>query len=337
VRPVIAAVVTERAESVRPEVAGLGVERTVSSLDEALGDPTLDLVDVTSRNDQHAPAARAALAAGRAVYVEKPIGLDAAEAHAIAALADVSSRPGQAGLVMRYDPAIVMARALVRLGAIGEPRHGRMGSFHGSYLDPARPMSWRLRRATAGGGAMLDLGLHLIDAARFVLGEAALISARARTIVPRRPAEGGATGTVDVEDWAWAELAFGDARVTIEASRVAYGAEAMPFELFGTDGSLVGDLRRGEIQLSRFDGRQDEYRRQAAADPFVTAVAALRPPARLSLGSFVDLHAAALHHALRRTLGDDPAPGLAPTLADSAAAEALAHAVTADLFAEVAR
>ena len=126
-------------------------------------------------------------------------------------------------------------------------------------------------------------------------------------------------------------------RLTIEASRVAYGAEGMPFELFGTSGSLVGDLRTGRLELRRFDGGEATYRQQAADDTFVRAVEALRPPPRLTLGSFVDLHAAALHHAMRRAIGDDPAPGLAPTLADSAAAETLSHAITAGIAPRLSR
>jgi predicted dehydrogenase len=230
-----------------------------------------------------------------------------------------------------------MARALLRLGAIGSIRHGRMGSFHGSYLNPARAISWRLRQATAGGGAMLDLGLHLIDAARFLLGEGQVERSAARTIVPTRPSPEGPDADVDVDDWSWAELSFGDARVTIEASRIAFGAEAMPLELYGSEGSLVGDLRRGDMALHRFDGREHAFHQQASEDPWVKAVEALRPPARLTLGSFVDLHAAGLHHVMRRLRDEDPAPGLAPTLGDSAAAEALAHAITTGLQPEPSR
>jgi predicted dehydrogenase len=333
-RPVLAAIVTERVDAVREEAAALGVGRVVTSLDDALAGGDIDLVDGTSRNDQHAATVQAALAAGCAAYVEKPIARTPEEAALLAGLAAASARPSQAGLVMRYDPAIVGARALLRLGAIGRVRLGRMGNFHGSYLDPSRPISWRLRREIAGGGAMLDLGLHLIDTARFLLGNGRLERSAARTVVGERPAADGGTASVDVDDWAWAELAHGDTRVTIEASRIAYGAEGTPLELYGSEGSLVADLRRGTLALHRFDGRVHEFRREAAADPWVRAVEDLRPPARLTLGAFVDLHAAALHHAMRRVLGDDPAPGLAPTLADSAAAEALAAAATAGLQVE---
>jgi len=327
--PEVRAIVSERLDAVRPEAQALGVSRVVETVQEALTDPELQLVDVASRNDRHADQARAALDADRAVYVEKPIGRTSHEAESLAGRALEVQRPTQVGLVMRYDPAIVEARALIAEGAIGEVRHGRTGSFHGSYLDPRRPISWRLQAEHAGGGAMLDLGVHLIDALRFILGEARVVSASARTVVAFRPGTDGVGEPVDVDDWAWGELQFdAGAHVTVEASRIFLGAEALPFELYGSAGSLVGDLHDGgALALRRFDGREAAYLEAAGRDPFVMAVQELRPPARLSLGPFVDQHAAGLHHLLVRMTADDPAPGLAPTFADAAAAESIAHAL----------
>ena len=175
---------------------------------------------------------------------------------------------------------------------------------------------------------MLDLGVHVIDALRFLLGEARLLAASARTVVATRPGADGADEPVDVDDWSWGELEFGSgAHVTVEASRIFLGAEGLPFQLYGTEGSLVGDPERGRLTLRRFDGREAAYHEVARGDPYVRAVEMLRPPSRLSLGSFVDLHAAGLHHVLLRVAGDDPATGLAPTLSDAAAAESIAHAI----------
>src|SRR5437588_8526291 len=304
--PLVTTIVTERPSEVRDEAAALGVERMVETVEEALADGELGLMDVASPNDRHAAQGRAVLDAGRALYVEKPIGRTSQEAEALAARSLEVDRPSQVGLVMRYEPAIVEARALIREGAIGEVRHGRTGSFHGSYLDPSRPISWRLRAASAGGGAMLDLGVHLIDALRFMLGEARLVAASARTVVASRPGADGAEEPVDVDDWAWGELEFGGAHVTVEASRIFLGGEGVPFQLYGTQGSLVGNLDGGRLALRRFDGREAAYGEIARADPFVRAVGALAPPPRLSLGSFVDLHAAALNHVLVRVAGSDP-------------------------------
>ena len=180
---------------------------------------------------------------------------------------------------------------------------------------------------------MLDLGVHLLDAIGFLLGAPTLVAASARTIVQERP--GMITGEpVDVDDWSWAEVALPDgAHLTVEASRIALGAEGTFLELYGTAGSLQVDLGLGRLELRRLDGDQTAYRRRAAEDHLVRTVAALRPPPRLSLGAFVDSHAAGLHHALLRVAGEDPAPELAPTLHEAAAAEALAHEIVDRAFA----
>ncbi len=326
-RPLLAAIVSDRPAAVARDAAALGVP--VLTLAEALADPELTAFDVTTRNAQHLAQAGAVLRAGRPLYVEKPIGRTPAEAAELAQLAAASPAPTHVGLVMRYHPAVIEARALLRVGGIGEVRQVRFGLFHGSYLDPARPISWRLQAAEAGGGAMLDLGLHVVDLVCFLLGEPELLAARHATFVPRRPDGLGGTREVDVDDWAWAELRVpGGAHVTVEASRIAFGAEGAPFELYGTEGSLVANLERvAPLRFTRFDGAEATWRKRAGADPEAHAVAALLPPSRLTLGSFVDSHLASLHHFVLRVAGSDPVPGWAPTPHDAAIAEALVAAI----------
>ena len=328
-RPVLAAIVTDRPADIAADATLLGAR--ILTLDEALADTSLDVFDVTTRNARHLDQAGAILRAGHPLYLEKPIGRTPDEADALAALAAASAAPSQAGLVTRYSAAVAEARSLLRTGAIGELRQGRVGLFHGSYLDPARPTSWRLQADQAGGGAMLDLGLHLVDLLRFLFGEPVLLAARHATFLADRSDGSGGRRPVDVDDWAWAEVSLpGGGRATVEASRISLGAEGGPLELYGSEGSLVADLEDGRPpRLHRFDGREAEFRRRAAAESELRAVRDLLPPARLTLGPFVDGHAAALLHFLLRVLGDDPVPGFAPTLADSAAAERLVAAITA--------
>ena len=326
-RPVLAAIVSERPDDVAADAALLGAR--VLTLDAALADNGLDAFDVTTRNVRHLDQAGPILRAGRPLYLEKPIGRTPEEANALAALAAASVAPSQAGLTTRYSVGAAETRSLLRAGAIGELRQARLGLFHGSYLDPARPISWRLQADQAGGGAMLDLGLHLVDLLRFLFGEPELLAARHATFLADRPDGAGGRRSVDVDDWAWAEVRLpGGARATVEASRISYGAEGEPLELYGSEGSLVADLTTGHSpRLHRFDGREAEFRGRMAADPELRQIRELRPPTRLTLGPFVDSKAAALHHFLLRVMGTDPQPGLAPTLADSAAAERIVAAI----------
>src|SRR5207247_2529400 len=104
VSPVVSTIVTERPDAVRSEAAALGVQRVVETIEEALAEDDLALVDIASRNDRHAAQVRAALDADRAVYVERPIGRTTDEARSLATRALDVARPSQAGLVMRYEP-----------------------------------------------------------------------------------------------------------------------------------------------------------------------------------------------------------------------------------------
>jgi predicted dehydrogenase len=319
-RPAVDAVVTRRASELRSSLAALGVARVYESLEQALAQDAPDAVIVATENDRHLADARAVLRARRPLYIEKPLGRTPEEAAEIAALAAASEQPVQVGLVLRYDPGVAAVRALYTAGAIGNLKQARLTSFHGSYLDPSRPLSWRMSRSRAGGGALLDLGLHLVDLARHLFGELDVAAASAHTFVADRPG-----GHADVDDWAWLELRTrAGASVTAESSRIAYGGEGAGIELYGDEGSLLCGLGSARApRLRRFDGRESDWLRQAADDAPAAAVRNLLPPARESLGAFTDAHAASLHHFLLRVVGADPAPAVVPTAADSAAAEAL--------------
>jgi predicted dehydrogenase len=329
-RPVVHTLVTQRADQVRREAAALGIQRVTSSLDEAIADPNLRAFDVTTVNVHHVRDASPVLKASRPLYIEKPVGRTAAEATQLAEMAGRSAAPAQVGLVNRYHPGVVQVRSLFRAGAIGELRHARLEILHGSYLDASRPISWRLQKALAGGGAMMDLGVHLVDMARFLFGELTVAAARSRTVVKERPDGSGGVIPVDVDDWAWAELrTAGDAAVTIETSRITLGAEANTFAFYGSQGSLVGRLdNQTRPVLTRFDSTESSYWRMLDAESEVKTLLSLSPPSRLSLGVYVDTHLASLHHFLRRVMGADPMPGYGASLADSAAAEQLVAKIT---------
>jgi predicted dehydrogenase len=329
-RPVVHTLISQRIAEVKEDAVALGIQHLASSVEEALDDPDLRAFDVTTVNRYHVRDAGPVLRAGRPLYIEKPAGRTPSEAAQLAELAGRSPAPSQVGLVERYHPNIVQVRALLRAGAIGELRHARLAILHGSYLNPARPVSWRLENASAGGGAMLDLGLHQVDLASFLFGELSVSAARSRTVVNERPDGKGGTRAVDVDDWAWAELQTATgAAITVEASRIALGAEGTTFELYGTQGSLVGQLdSRTPPTLTRFDREESSYWRPVDADPEVRAVLALLPPPRLSLGIFVDTHLASLHHFLLRVAGHDPLPGYGASLADSAIGERLVATIT---------
>ena len=109
-----------------------------------------------------------------------------------------------------------------------------------------RPISWRLQKAVSGGGALADLGIHMIDMANYLLGEAAWISCRTRTFIAARPTAAGSSqmAPVDVDDWALCLLGMkNQAEGSIEVTRMSGGlGDSCRIEIFGSKGSVEIDF-----------------------------------------------------------------------------------------------
>jgi predicted dehydrogenase len=243
-----------------------GYERWAGDWRAVIEDPDVELVDIAVPNDAHAEIAIAAADAGKHVLCEKPLARTADEARA---MRDAVVRAGVTHMVAfnyRRTPAVALARKLIDDGTIGAVRN-----FRGSYLqdwsnDPDLPLSWRFRREVAGSGALGDIGTHIIDFARYLVGDITAVNAMAQHYIVDRPVpDGGAdqlagaqklTGArrepVDVEDEVMMMLRFADGAVgSIEATRAAHGRKNyLGFEVHGELGTLVFDYeRRDELRL----------------------------------------------------------------------------------------
>jgi predicted dehydrogenase len=215
----------------------------------------IDLVDICSPGDTHAEIAVAALEAGKHVLCEKPLANTVAEAEAMAEAAERAAEHGvlsMVGFTYRRVPAIALARRLVEEGRIGEIRHVRAQYLQDWLTDPATPMSWRLEKDKAGSGALGDIGAHVIDMARYLVGDVATVSGAATTFVRDRPG-----GAVTVDDAVAAAVTFESGALgSIEATRFATGRKnAFTWEINGSKGSLAFDLERlNELYVSEGAG-----------------------------------------------------------------------------------
>ena len=265
----------------------------------------LDLVDICTPNFLHRGQVEQALGCGMPVYCEKPLANTLTEARAMADLARGRGALTQVAFVLRYLPAIRQMKALLAAGEIGEVLNCRAHMFHSSYLDPERPMSWRLRRSESGGGALVDLGSHLIDLLRYLVGEVKWVRSEMRTVVPDRPALRGSSQreTVDVDDWAHCVLGLeGDAVGTIEVTRMAAGAgEATTVEVYGRKGALAFHISEPET-IRHHDLRRNQWlqgRIEASAPPGERPIGALWPAGKYSQGTMVNAHLAAAYDFLQ--------------------------------------
>ncbi|MGW4290706.1 Gfo/Idh/MocA family protein [Streptomyces sp. NPDC004673] len=221
----------------------------------------VDLVDICTPGDSHAEIALAALAAGKHVLCEKPLANTVEEAEAMAAAAETAYDRGQLAMVgfnYRRVPAVALARRMITEGRLGTVRHVRVSYLQDWLVDPEFPLTWRLRKETAGSGALGDLGAHVIDVAQYLAGEKlAGVSALTETFVRQRPLAEGGSGPVTVDDAAVFTGRFGSGALgSFEATRYATGRKnALRIELNGERGSLAFDLERLN-ELSFHDGTE---------------------------------------------------------------------------------
>jgi predicted dehydrogenase len=255
----------------------LGWRETSTSWQDVVGRADIDAVDICAPGDLHAPIAVAAAAAGKAILCEKPLARDLGEAEAVLAAVQ------RAGVIhmlchnYRRAPAVALARRLVAGDGVdgggnrdgGGGKIGRIFHFRGVYLhdrgvDPRAPRTWRHDKARAGSGALGDLGSHMIDLARHLVGEIAEVSGTLQTFTRERPLAGtDQMAPVDVDDAALALLRFeGGALGTLEVSRFGMGHKNHNrFEINGSRGSLIFDLERmNELQLYVEEGPDSGFR-----------------------------------------------------------------------------
>ena len=271
VRKVVVDVSDELAEEGRRRY---GFEEASSDWRSVARRPDIDIIDIVTPNDSHAPVAIAAAEAGKHIICEKPLARTGDEAKT---MLDAVRKAGVIHMVAfnyRRTPAVALARKYIDEGRIGEIRN-----FRGTYLqdwsaDPDSPLSWRFQKKIAGSGSIGDIGTHVVDLARYLVGEIAEVSALVRTYNRTRPVQSGRLdklgaaeknagaerAEVDVDDEVVTLLKFADGAIgSLEATRNAYGRNNfITFEIHGTKGSIAFNYeRRDELQVMFADDPAD--------------------------------------------------------------------------------
>ncbi|MFE9684366.1 Gfo/Idh/MocA family protein [Streptomyces sp. NPDC006285] len=332
-RPVLAAVCGRDAGAVRVAAGRLGWAAAETDWRALIARDDVDLVDICTPGDSHAEIAVAALAAGKHVLCEKPLANTVEEAEAMAEAAEAAAARGQVAMVgfnYRRLPATSLARRMVAEGRLGALRHVRVTYLQDWLVDREFPLTWRLRKESAGSGALGDLGAHIVDLAQYLVGEPVTgVSALTETFVRERPllsgassglsaAGGGESGPVTVDDAALFTGRFASgALASFEATRFATGRKnSLRIELNGEKGSLAFDLERLN-ELHYHDGTEPGthagFRRILVTEPDHPYLDAWWPPGH-GLGyehTFVH-QARDLVHAIAE--GGQPLPSFADGL-----------------------
>jgi predicted dehydrogenase len=244
-------------QAVEQAAGQLGWQQTAIDWKEVVRRPDIDLVDIVTPGDSHAAIAIAAAQAGKHVFCEKPLANTVAEAERMLEAVQKAGVRNMVAFNYRRVPAIAYARQLIDEGRIGRIYHFRARYLQDWIMDPNFPLVWRLDKNAAGSGPMGDLGAHIIDLARYLVGDFDEVTGMAETFIKERPlaessdaglgARGGATkGQVTVEDAAAFVTRFTNGAMgTFEVTRFAGGnRNANTFEINGSKGSLRFNLER---------------------------------------------------------------------------------------------
>jgi predicted dehydrogenase len=224
-----------------------GYQHAYTDWKEMLKNPDVQVFDNGGPNDAHAEPSIAAAQAGKHVFCEKPLARTALEARM---MLDAVQKAGVKHMVAfnyRFVPAIVQAKQLIASGALGRIFHFRAVYLQEWIIDPNFPKIWRLDKKVAGSGALGDLGAHIIDLGRFLVGEPKSVMGMTRTFVEERPMpDGRGRGKVDVDDAFVALLDFENGALgTVEASRFCQGRRNYnSIEINGENGTITFNLER---------------------------------------------------------------------------------------------
>jgi predicted dehydrogenase len=230
------------------------------------------------------------------------------------------------GFNYRRMPAIALARQLVAEGTLGTLRHVRAAYLQDWLVDPTAPMSWRLRKETAGSGALGDLGAHLVDLVRYLTGdEPTGLSGHLTTFVQHRP--GSAEDRVTVDDAALFTVRLASGAIgSFEATRYATGRKnALRIELDGEHGSIGFDLERPNelaVHNRTAPSRLDGFRRVLVTEPDHPYLSAWWPPGHVLGWEHTFVHQA---RDLLLAIADGTQP--TPSFADGLAVQRVLAAV----------
>lgn len=239
----IVGVATSRPETAERAAREVGCPVWTADYRELLRRDDVQVADICLPNVHHEAALLAAAEAGKHVYIEKPLAMDAPQAERMIAAVDAAGVKGGMTFNFRFVPAVQRAKQLLDEGFTGRI-YSFYARYHRSgYISPDRPFSWRLDRDVSGGGALFDLGAHALDLILYLLGDVVAVNASLETLVKERPIRAGASERVPVkvDDLAQVQMRIDrdDAAGFAEFSRMGTGAaNDLRLEVYGEHGAI---------------------------------------------------------------------------------------------------
>jgi predicted dehydrogenase len=245
-QPRVRVICGRHAEAVERAARDYDIPEWTTNWQAAIARDDVQVVDVCTPPGAHAEMVEAAARAGKAVVCEKPFTTSHADGRRALATVRQAAVLHAIGFNYRRLPAVALMRQMIEQGAIGQPHLFRAIWLTDEFSDPTTPFDWRFDRRL-GGTTIADLGSHLFDLARWMLGDIQDVVAQSATFVPERPdPAGGRPVAVTVDDSSSAMVRFASgARGVFEMTRscVRHPCD-LTVEVNGATGSLRFDYAR---------------------------------------------------------------------------------------------
>lgn len=257
--------------------------KSTTSMEEVLNNPDIHFIDVCTPNDSHRDIILSALKSKKAIYCEKPLAESYKTALEIADAVEAGRVKNSVALMYRFVPAVRLIKEEIEEKTIGDIIDFKIKLYHKSYLNPNKKASWRTD-AASGGGALLDLGVHLIDMVHFTLGDIEEVNCSNRIFFKDRT-------SVDEISQCSLKL-YNNISGSLEVSRIfADMKEETTFEIYGTRGSIKMNCSNPyTIELYSFENNSITIKSQVSKKYVID----FYPGERNSLGYHQDCHMASI-------------------------------------------
>jgi predicted dehydrogenase len=250
-------------EAIKAFAERWGYKSHVTDWHKVIEDDDVDLVDICVPNDVHAEIAIAAAKAGKAIFCEKPLALNVAQAETMVEAVEKAGVANFVSFNYRRVPAVTLAKMLIDEGRLGRIFHYRANFLQDWTISADVPQggtgTWRLDVKAAGSGVTGDLLAHCIDTAMWHNGQITTVCAMTETFIKERMhVETGKPEAVGIDDACTFFCRFDNGSLgNFESTRYARGHKALyTFEINGEKASIAWDLHDLH-RLSYFDHSDD--------------------------------------------------------------------------------
>ncbi|MCB2294558.1 Gfo/Idh/MocA family oxidoreductase [Clostridium algoriphilum] len=255
----------------------------VTDVEQVFKDKEIDFIDICTPNDAHFDVVKKAVQYGKAIYCEKPLASSMQDAVEMARLVKDNNIINSVSLVYRFMPSLTLLKRELEEGTIGQIIDFKVRTYHDSYLNEKKKDTWRTGK-NSGGGALLDLGVHLIDMIQFTMGDIEKVEARTRIFFKER---------TQVDEIANCDFTLKDGTIgSLEVSRIFTERDQTDdYVVYGSHGSIKINFNNPyEIEIYKYESNSTEIKNVASGDSLLRYYA----DKRNSLGFFQNCHTASL-------------------------------------------